>query len=300
MFPTSPTTSSHPDSMDFEQPEESTAGASSELTLQKLFQSFRENLQTDFRGMMKDFRSDIQSIVARTEHIESKMADFATSHNLLIDSHTALEEEVHRLSNKVLDLEDRSRRNNIRLRGIPESVTPDQLNQFLTDFMAVAMPNRSSQELLIDRIHRLPKPKHLSLQVPRDTIARIHFFTTKEEFLKILRSHPDLPDRFRSLSIFPDLSAATMLKRKEFSAYTKILRDAEISYKWGFPVKLIIIKDGSQMVCPDPESAKELLLSWKLLSVQEVSPKRKTAPRPEMITPLWSETHRRTRSQLPT
>lgn len=226
------------------------------------------------------------------------MADFAKSHNLLIDSHTALEEEVHRLSNKVLDLEDRSRRNNIRLRGVPESITPDQLNQFLTDFMAIAMPHRSSQELLIDRIHRLPK--HLSPQTLRETIARIHLFTTKEEFLKILRSQPELPDRFRNLSIFPDLSAAAMLKIKKFSVYTKILRDADILYKWVFPVKLIIIKDGEQAVCPDPETAKDLLLSWKWLSAQEVSPKRKTAPRAEMITPLWSEKHRRTRSQLPT
>lgn len=43
---------------------------------------------------MNDLKSDIQSLVSRTEHIESKIADFANAHNLLIDSHTALEEEV--------------------------------------------------------------------------------------------------------------------------------------------------------------------------------------------------------------
>lgn len=32
----------------------------------------------------------------------------------------------------------------------------------------------------------------------------------------------------------------TMLRRKEFSMYTKILRDNNIQYRWGFPVKLII------------------------------------------------------------
>lgn len=51
------------------------------------------------------------------------------------------------------------------------------------------------------------RPRHLPPQVPRDTIARIHFFHVKEEFLKVLRNQPELPERFCNLSIYPDLSA---------------------------------------------------------------------------------------------
>lgn len=112
----------------------------------------------DFRHMMTEFKTDIQALVTRTEHVENKMSEFAASHNSLIDSHNALEEEVHRLANKVLDLEDRSRRNNIRLIGIPESVLSDQLNTFLTDLLALTLPHRSSLDFIIDRIHRIPKP----------------------------------------------------------------------------------------------------------------------------------------------
>lgn len=81
--------------------------------LQKLLHSFREDVQADFRHMMTGFKSDFQSLIKRTDHIENKMSDFATSHNHLIDSHNALEEEVQRLANKVLDLEDWFKRNNI-------------------------------------------------------------------------------------------------------------------------------------------------------------------------------------------
>lgn len=38
----------------------------------------------DFRHMMSEFKSDIQTLVTRKEHIETKMADFGTSHSLLI------------------------------------------------------------------------------------------------------------------------------------------------------------------------------------------------------------------------
>lgn len=68
-----------------------------EHTLQKLFHLFREDLQVDFRQMMSEFKMDIQASVSQTEHVEHKMADFAKSHNALIDSHSALEEEVNRL-----------------------------------------------------------------------------------------------------------------------------------------------------------------------------------------------------------
>lgn len=107
-FTASPTPTSRPESIDYDHQEVAGSGISPELNLQKLFHSFREDLQVDFRHMISEFKTNIQALVTRTEHIETKMAKFATSYNSLIDSHSALEVEVHRLANKVLDLEDRS------------------------------------------------------------------------------------------------------------------------------------------------------------------------------------------------
>lgn len=38
-----------------------------------------------------------------------------------------------------------------------------------------------------------------------------------------------------------------------------MLRDAGITYKWGFPVKLIIFKDDSQVVFLDLDATRDLL-----------------------------------------
>lgn len=260
-----------------------------EQPLAQLFEAFRQNLQADFKEMISEFKADIQSLVSRTDHVEKKMAEFAKSHNTLLDSHSALEEEVARLSAKVVDLEDRSRRNNVRIRGIPESITPDSLATFLMDLMAAVLPSCNQLDLAIDRIHRIPKPKNLSAHSSRDVIARIHFFQTKDNFLRALRSNPQLPERFQHLSIYPDLSAATMLRRKEFSVYTKILRDHNIQYRWGFPVKLIVYKDGASVVCQDPAAVKDVLHRWNLLTTPTNSPPRKRATKPSAITPLWSD-----------
>lgn len=162
-YPPSPIPSSKAECLELDSQEASGAGPSTEHTLQKRF-----HLQEDFCLMIGEFKADIQALVSPTEHIEHKMADFTWSHNLLIDSHSALEDEVARSANKVLGLEDRSRRNNIRIRGIPETVIPDSLNQFLTDLLAIILPHVSMQGLIIDHIHRIPKPRHLLPQIPRD------------------------------------------------------------------------------------------------------------------------------------
>lgn len=161
--------------------------------------------------------------------------------------------------------------------------------------MAAVLPTCTASDLVIDRIHRIPKPKTVASHLSRDTIARIHFFHVKDEFLKALRKTQDLPERFKQLAIYPDLSAATMLKRKEFAPFTKILRDNNIQYRWGFPVKLIIFRDGVPTVCTDPSSLRNTIQQWKLLSTPTNSPPRKRPNNPQAITPLWSEKQSRSR-----
>lgn len=88
------------------------------------------------------------------------------------------------------------------------------------------------------------------------------------------------------LSIYPDLSAATVLRKKEFTLFTKILGDNGIQHKWGFQVNLIV---GSPHICMNLDKVKEVLQQWNLLSMTTNSLPRKRASKPQAITPLWSE-----------
>lgn len=53
------------------------------------------------------------------------MGEFSGAHNGLVDDQ--LKDEVASLSVKLAYLEDRNRRNNVKLRGVPESVLPSEL-----------------------------------------------------------------------------------------------------------------------------------------------------------------------------
>ncbi|XP_063794564.1 uncharacterized protein LOC134949748 [Pseudophryne corroboree] len=68
-----------------------------------------------------------------------------------------LQVEVTALRSKVRDLEDRSRRNNVKIRGILESVSNSYLREYVTDLFTKLLPTVTITDFLLDRIHRLPK-----------------------------------------------------------------------------------------------------------------------------------------------
>lgn len=76
------------------------------------------------------------------------------SYNSLVDAHNDQSKEVTWLKGKVADFKDRSRKNNIKLRGIPESTQPAQLQEYAHDLMKAFLPEASDSDLVIDRIHQ--------------------------------------------------------------------------------------------------------------------------------------------------
>lgn len=91
---------------------------------------------------------------------------------------------------KLADLEDRSRRNNNKFCGIPEPVSAMDLKGFLCQLLCTLVPEANDAELVIDRAHRLPKPSFLSDTVPRDVLARIHYFHVKDNAMRAIRKNP--------------------------------------------------------------------------------------------------------------
>ncbi|OCT96264.1 hypothetical protein XELAEV_18013939mg [Xenopus laevis] len=58
------------------------------------------------------------------------------------------------------------------------------------------------------------------------------------------------------------LLKATLAERRAFLETTKILRDNNISYCWGFPVKLVVNRQGTMASLASPEEARKALRRW--------------------------------------
>ncbi|CAH2315913.1 Hypothetical predicted protein [Pelobates cultripes] len=105
------------------------------------------------------------------------MEEVIEAHNTLVDAYTTFQTHIPQLEIKVVDLEDRARRNNICLRGISEDVKQPDLRDYVTQLFHALLPEASEHDLQLDRVHRVMKPRSLPAAVPRDAIVRVDFYT---------------------------------------------------------------------------------------------------------------------------
>lgn len=52
----------------------------------------------------------------------------------------------------------------MKLRGVPESVLPNDLHKYADDLFGFLLPDISQIERMVDRIHCIPKPKRFCSQ----------------------------------------------------------------------------------------------------------------------------------------
>ncbi|CAH2330165.1 Hypothetical predicted protein [Pelobates cultripes] len=142
------------------------------------------------------------------------MEDLVDAHNASAEHLKSLTDQIQKCEAKLMDLEDRSRRSNIRLRGIPETVLPADLPSYVHSFFKLLTPEIPTDMLLLDRLHRVLKPQHIATSLPRDVLLKAHYFHVKDLLMRRSRTVKDLPAEYTSIKMFSDLSAATLKHRK--------------------------------------------------------------------------------------
>lgn len=96
------------------------------------------------------------------------------------------------------------------------------------------------------------------------------------------RCHDDLPSEMQDLSFFSDLSAFTMQQRRQLATITKPLINNHIPYRWLYPAKLLVTKDGvSSVIMTMKEGLKLWRMigkDWQILEPQNMVEYRQNSP----------------------
>ncbi|CAH2221753.1 Hypothetical predicted protein [Pelobates cultripes] len=156
-----------------------------------------------------------------------RAVDLATTRqgNLLLD-----------LRRQVEDLDNRGRRNNISVRGLPEA-EGERPQEILTGLFTHQLWEAAPEDFGIERAHwALRAPRRDGL--PRDLICALVSFPLKEELIKAAHSRPDLCYMDAPVSLYQDLSQTTLDARRALRPLTRLLQERRIPYKWGFPFSL--------------------------------------------------------------
>lgn len=136
-----------------------------------------------------------------------------------------LQDQLEKPMSKIDDLENRSRRYNFRIRGLPEKVT--DVHAAVRSHIQSLIPDIHPHKLELDRAHRALGPP-CSDGLPRDIVVKLHYYAIKEEVLQRARSIANLKVQNHSIQIFVDLSPSTIQKRR--SLKLSVLAQKDIKY----------------------------------------------------------------------
>lgn len=161
-----------------------------------LLEEHRQALSAEFKATFSTLEAGLARVHATVSDHAQKIISLEANANLqdermliLEASYATLTESNAKLLAKVSDLESRSRRNNIRVIGIPESVEGPRPTVFFAELLKEVL----GEDVLdsppeCDRAHRTLSDKPKPGQRPRPVIIRLHRYQLKERIMREART----------------------------------------------------------------------------------------------------------------
>lgn len=119
------------------------------------------------------------STIKELERASSDHSDRITELENLIMS---LSDRVTHLDTKCEDLEGRSRRNSLRLVGLPEGSEGSRPTEYVAQLLQEIL--QLQDKPLLDRAHRTLREKPKKGEPPRPLVIRVHYFHVRTEILQ--------------------------------------------------------------------------------------------------------------------
>lgn len=225
----------------------------------------KEDVDSIALRVEKSLRKEVDNVQQQVATLDNRMGEFDSfkedctrNFSELRNSQASFQRQVLELQLQQDDTENRSRRNNVKVRGIPESIATSALKDTLTDIFNSLLNNPPGSEIEIDRAHRINSRPNTDPQAPRDILCRIHFFTMKEKISKAAWERKDFIWKGNKIQILPDLSRRTLRMRAALRPLLSKIQEAGATYRWGYPFHLIIKKGPTSFLLHTPEDLPRL------------------------------------------
>lgn len=237
------------------------ASSASPVILLQFEKMLHKALKQTSDQITKSLTKEIRELGNRTAALEIKMDEIEITTQENITELEQLKEENLILQTKLEDYENRARRSNLRIRGIPETVT--DLQSTITALLQELKPDIPIERLELDRVHRALTAKKKD-GPPRDIITKFHYYRTKEQILIAAREKKELNFQGHNYQIFADLSQLTITKRRSMKPQLMELQRHNIMYQWGFPFSVRFNYQGTIYRSRSADELQQTLLKLNL------------------------------------
>lgn len=150
--------------------------------------SLREETKADIKAIRDELAGEIARLQSAQEHKDmgASLGETMSRVTALEKSRQNIIKECKKIQDKCQDLENRSRRQNLRLVGVTEGAEGGNIIKFLADFFpAVLGADNFSSPVKIDRAHRTPAPRPSNGERPRVILVRLHYYMDRQKILDL-------------------------------------------------------------------------------------------------------------------
>ncbi len=181
------------------------------------------------------------------DRVDSVQATTREDRNAVTD----LRNQLERLTEKMTDMEDKSRRNNVGLVGLPEGMEGSDVAGFLRVNLSKWIPSLKGRNIKIDRAHRVYDGRKNSDR-PRTLIFCVLRWHDRLEILKGARqAYPVKCTQDNvMLLFFPDFSPVTAAKRKSLVPVLRSMTALGLQPFLAYP-PVIKLRHGGEQRCFD-------------------------------------------------
>ncbi|KAL0161299.1 hypothetical protein M9458_045026, partial [Cirrhinus mrigala] len=213
-----------------------------------LLDQHHEALASDFKssfGLLETKFDQVRSVVEdhgqRLDSLELVSEDMSQRVSELENVCSSLRENNSKLTTKMVDLEGRNRRQNLRILGLAEATEGGRPTEFFTDLLCEVFGKEVlSSPPEIDRAHRSLAPKPAPGQGPWPVILQLHRYQIKDLLICEARRRGKLEYRGQQIRIVEDYCPEVMSQRAEYRGVMTELYDRGLKPSLLYPTRLRI------------------------------------------------------------
>lgn len=229
--------------------------------------SFRDDMKkelNEFKGeinkKLQETTKELAATTARVEEAEQRIAEIEEWDTEVKEALALMMESQETLRAKLTELEARSRRNNLRIHGVPEGSEGPDLIEFVTKLIRAQIgPPVAETNLGIQRCHRALAPKPQEGAPPRSLVLCFLEYRIKEMVLHSAWRKKDVRYDGKRLYFDQDYPPDILRKRKAYVGILRVLKAKGLRFQTPHPAKLRVFFDsGTKLYENATEAAEDL------------------------------------------
>ncbi|XP_034051425.1 uncharacterized protein LOC117532224 [Thalassophryne amazonica] len=146
-----------------------------------------------------------------------------------------------KLEDKLIDLESRRMRENVRIYGVTETAEKDfpTMSDFVEKLLREGLElSQEEADIRIERAHRSLAPPPPEDAPPRSIVVKFLSFRTKEFVLRKAWQKRGFTWNGKQINLDHDYPPLILKKRREYAEVRKILKEQKIPFQTLFPARL--------------------------------------------------------------